>query len=276
MTGRAVGAGIPPFIKWVGGKRGLVEQLLPHLPKQFGRFHEPFAGGAALFFTLRPKRASLSDENERLVRSYVGLRDDTDEVIRLLKTYPHDRAFFEAQRARDIDAESDAEVAAWFIYLNKTGFNGLYRVNSKNRFNVPFGRYAKPNICDVPTLRACAAALSGVRIERCDFERAARRAKTGDLVYFDPPYVPLSATSSFTSYTSGRFDLDAPARLRDTALALAERGVHVLLSNSSSDVVRDLYASRFDLVSVNARRAINSKGDGRRAIPELLIRSRTY
>jgi DNA adenine methylase len=214
----------------------------------------------------------LSDTNPRLIRTYRGLRDDPDGVVRLLRSYPHDKAFFLRLRSSDIDAASDAEVAAWFIYLNKTAYNGLYRVNRRNVFNVPFGDYRRPNICDEPTLRRCAASLRRARIEELDFGQAASRAQPGDLVYFDPPYVPLSKTSSFTSYTSGGFALDEHLRLRDLAVELKDRGVRVLVSNSSAAAVRELYAGAFDVVPVRARRAVNSRAAGRGPITELLMR----
>ncbi len=260
-----------PFIKWAGGKRSLVDQFAPHLPGKFRRYHEPFAGSAALFFHLMPPRAFLSDTNERLIRAYRGLQHDVERVIELLKSYPHDRQFFEALRARDVDDGDDADVAAWFIYLNKTGFNGLYRVNRRNRFNVPFGDYKRPNICNEGRLRDCAARLSRVTLAVEDFETAARRAHKGDLVYFDPPYVPLSATSSFTSYTKHGFDHEAQRRLRDLALELKRRGVHVRLSNSSAPLVYELYAPHFEIVEISARRSINSKGTGRGSVKELFI-----
>lgn len=261
-----------PFIKWAGGKRSLVEQFRPHLPTSFGRYYEPFVGSAALFFSLQPAKASLADTNERLIRTYVGLQNDVDAVIELLRTYPHDRDFFTELRSKPIDQGSDAEVAAWFIYLNKTGYNGLYRVNSKNRFNVPFGDYKRPNICDEARLRDCARRLKGVRLAVQDFEKSARRARKGDLVYFDPPYVPLSATSSFTSYTKHGFGDDAQRRLRDLALELKRRGAHVFVSNSSAPAVYELYGDGFELIEIRARRSINSKGGGRGEITELLIK----
>ncbi|MFN7145828.1 MAG: DNA adenine methylase, partial [Myxococcota bacterium] len=141
-----------PFLKWVGGKRQLLPALGRHVPARFSRYHEPFLGGGALFFHLQPGRAVLSDTNARLIRTWKGVRDHVEDVIGLLAAWPHDRAFFEALRARPIDDASDAEVAAWFIYLNRTGFNGLYRVNRKNIFNVPFGSYANPTICDAELL----------------------------------------------------------------------------------------------------------------------------
>jgi DNA adenine methylase len=261
-----------PFLKWVGGKRQLLAALHAHRPQTFGRYFEPFVGGGALFFDLAPSRAVLADCNERLVRAYVGIRDSVDEVIALLRTYPHERDFYLAFRKRPIDARSDAEVAAWFVYLNKTGFNGLYRVNSRNLVNVPFGRYAKPNICDEVTLRACSAALAGARIVHGDFEQGVKGARAGDFVYFDPPYVPLSATSTFTSYTAAGFGLEDQRRLRDVAWQLKKRGVHVLVSNSSAPAVRALYADGFELVEVAAKRAVNSDPTRRGAVTELLIR----
>lgn len=263
-----------PFLKWAGGKRHLIRQMLPRLPERFGRYHEPFLGGGALFFFLSPRlrrrHAYLADSNLRLVRTYLGLRAQPERVIKLLQSYPHEREFFLEMRSRPIDQQSDAEVAAWLIYLNKTAYNGLYRVNSHDVFNVPFGDYVRPNICDEPTLRACAASLRHARIEQLDFEQAAARAKPGDLVYFDPPYVPLSSTSSFTSYTASGFGPDDQKRLRDLALWLKRRGVHVLVSNSATTAVRKLYED-FEQISVKARRSINSRPDQRGRISELLI-----
>ena len=262
---------VRPFLKWAGGKRRLLPQMLPHLPARFGRYHEPFMGSAALFFHLGPRRAVLSDTNDRLIRAYQGLRDDPDGVIELLSSYRHDRAFFERMRKRNIDARSDVEVAAWLIYLNKTGYNGLYRVNSKNGFNVPFGRYEKPAFYDPDTLRRCSAALAGADIKLEDFAKTTRKAKKNDLVYFDPPYVPLSATSSFASYTKGGFGPEEQERLRDVALELKKRGVWVLLSNSSAPSVWKLYEKDFDIAEVRATRVVNSKASGRGAVTEVLI-----
>jgi DNA adenine methylase len=246
-------------------------ELLRHVPEGHGRYFEPFVGGGALFFQLRPAEALLTDVNERLIRTYIGVRDHVEQVLALLESYPHEEAFFYRLRDVDIDDKSDAEVAAWFIYLNKVGFNGLYRVNRQNRFNVPFGRHKNPAICDEATLRACSAALAGASIEKADFEAAVASAVPGDLVYFDPPYVPLSVTSSFTSYTSSGFGSDAQRRLKQVALDLKQRGVHVLLSNSSAEFVRDLYQTSFTLTEVSATRLVNSKATRRGAITELVI-----
>ena len=241
-------------------------------PRSTSRYFEPFVGGGALFFALQPKRAILTDTNARLVRTYQGVRDNVDRVIRLLSTYPHDRSFFYEFRQTDIDGASDAEVAAWFIYLNKTGFNGLYRVNRENKFNVPFGRYVNPKICDEDNLRRCSVALARAELIVSDFAQVCERARRGDFVYFDPPYVPMSATSSFTGYTADGFGPEAQVRLRDTALRLKARGVSVLLSNSSAPMVRSLYADGFGITDVLATRAVNSKASSRGAILELIIR----
>jgi DNA adenine methylase len=261
-----------PFLKWVGGKRRLLVDLEPHIPKALGTYHEPFVGGGALFFRLAHRPSVLSDTNERLIRTYLGVRDEVEHVIDRLRRYPHDKDFFLRMRARPIDrAKTHAEVAAWMIYLNKTGYNGLYRVNSKNLFNVPFGDYARPTICDAPLLRACSRALAGVELRVDSFERVLSRAKRGDFVYFDPPYVPLSASSSFTSYTSRGFDMREQVALRDVAATLRDRGVSVLLSNSAAPAVRELYREGFHMHEVLAARAINSRGDRRGRIAELVL-----
>jgi len=241
------------------------------MPADFGTYHEPFLGGGALFFSLELENASLSDTNERLVRTWRCVRDQPEELISGLEKCPHDPVFFQAQREREIDAESDVAVATWMIYLNRTAYNGLYRVNAKGRFNVPFGRYDNPTICDADRIRRCSGALRDVSIEHRDFTAVEDQAVAGDFVYFDPPYVPLSASSSFTSYTRNGFTLDDQVRLRDLARDLHARGVHVLLSNSSAPKVYDLYESGFELKEVLVGRAINSKGGGRGKVAELLI-----
>jgi DNA adenine methylase len=269
-----------PFLKWVGGKRQLLSEIEKRLPATYsGRYFEPFVGGGALFFHLTnsathaPKKAFLADTNERLVRAYKGVKNDVEKVLRSLKNRGTSKEeYYRTRNEVDIDAsESDAEVAAWLIYLNKTGYNGLYRVNSKNGFNVPFGRYEKPAFYDPETLRRCSAALSRADIKLQDFEQTTRKAKKNDLVYFDPPYVPLSATSSFASYTKGGFGPEEQERLRDVALALKRRGVSVLLSNSSAPAVWKLYEKDFEIVEVQATRVVNSKANRRGAVTEVLI-----
>ena len=259
-----------PFVKWVGGKRQLLADIRRHLPREFATYHEPFVGGGALFFALSPAKAFLSDSNQRLVRCYNGIKNNVDEVIELLSGYRKSRRLFLQMRKKDIDRGSDAEVAAWFIFLNRTGFNGLYRVNSRNQFNVPYGDNRSPVICNADNLRACQRVLANADIRHEDFATVLDRAKPGDLVYFDPPYVPLSATAYFTSYTANGFSADDQRRLRDVALELKQRGVHVLISNSSA--AADLYNKQdFSLRRVLASRQVNSKADQRGKIAELLI-----
>ena len=260
-----------PFVKWAGGKRKLVRDILRFVPSRFANYHEPFVGGGALFYAIRPSNAFLSDENERLVRTYRGVRDSVEDVIGTLRSYPHSLDFFEQMRKRKIDTGSDVEVAAWFIYLNKTSFNGLYRVNRRNEFNVPFGYYEHPTICDEDALRACSRALKCVSIEHRDYSSVLDKAEQDDLVYFDPPYLPLSTTSSFVNYTKCGFGVADHERLRDVAIQLKHRGVHVVLSNSAHQLVRDLYSPHFAIEDVYAARAINSCGDRRGPIRELLV-----
>jgi len=262
-----------PFLKWAGGKRQLVGELMARMPSSYGTYHEPFIGGGALFFAVAPARAVLSDNNPRLVRTWRAIQGQVDEVIERLGAHRVEESYFYALRNQDIDrAESDAEVAAWMIYLNRTAFNGLYRVNSKGRFNTPWGRYENPRICDAPRLREVSRVLQGVRIELADFTAVGARAEPGDFVYFDPPYEPLSVSSSFRAYTKQGFGPDDQRRLRDLALELKGRGVHVLLSNSSAPLILDLYKDGFELELVAASRAINSVGSGRGAVNEVLVR----
>jgi DNA adenine methylase len=266
------GAGVAPFLKWAGSKRQLLSELRDAMPRKFNRYFEPFVGSGSLFFAVRPAQSVLSDSNLRLIRTYRAIRDDVSSVVGLLHTYPPTREFFEELRARSIDSASDAEVAAWMVYLNRVGFNGLYRVNKSGQFNVPFGSNDTVTVCREPSLRACSAALQGVEILHAPFELAVKDAQRGDFVYFDPPYVPLSVTSSFRTYTQDGFDSQDQVRLRDLALELKSRGVQVLLSNSSAPEVEALYAEGFEISRVSARRNINSKASGRGAVQELLIR----
>ena len=263
-----------PFLKWAGGKGQLLGDLVARMPERFGAYHEPFIGGGALFFRAAPARAVLTDTNARLVRTWRAVQQDVEGVLERLEAHRavHSKDHFLALRQRDIDAEGDADVAAWMIYLSKTAFNGLYRVNSRNIFNVPWGRYKNPTIADHENLRACSAALKDATIERADFATVLDRAVPGDFVYFDPPYVPLSASSSFTAYTQDGFSMADQVRLRDLALALKAKGVAVLLSNSSAPAVRELYADGFVVEEVSATRNINSVGSGRGRVAELVMR----
>jgi DNA adenine methylase len=261
-----------PFIKWAGGKGQLLSSFAAHFPptEKIGRYFEPFMGGAAVFFHLQPQRSFLSDSNSDLVDLYTIVRDDVETLIDALKSHRNKETYYYKIRAQNPATLSPVERAARLIFLNKTCYNGLYRVNSNGGFNVPFGNYLNPNICDAENLRAASLALQYAEICQSDFEQAVSSAKKGDFVYFDPPYQPISRTSSFTSYTSGRFDDSEQERLANVFRSLAKRGCYVMLSNSNAPLIKELYAD-FNIHQVLARRAINSKGAGRGKIIERLI-----
>ncbi len=272
-----------PFIKWAGGKTQLLPALLRHVPAQFGRYHEPFIGSGALFFQLqalgRLDHALLSDANPELIMLYSVVRDAPDELIAALQvhtTRATDRDYYydvrSWDRRPDWTQRGAVERAARMIFLNKTCFNGLHRVNRKGQFNVPFGRYEQPTVCDVSNLRAASEALQGVELLVDDFTGVLQRAAVGDLVYFDPPYVPRTATSSFTAYTRDTFDVQQHRQLAEVFMQLTQRGCTVLLSNSATPLVQELYAG-FSMAEVPARRVINSAGSKRGAVPELIVRS---
>lgn len=265
-----------PFIKWAGGKRQLLPELRKHRPEMFRRYFEPFIGGAALFFDLEPTGgAILGDMNPHLVNAYEVVRDEVDALIHKLLQYKeqHCEEFYYDVRDVIFDGD-DVTRAANFIYLNKTGYNGLYRVNRDGGYNVPFGRHKNPGIFEPDNLRACSQALQGVRVMANGFQVTVEQAERGDFVYFDPPYVPVGGEADFTSYTADGFTLQDQARLRDCALELKKRGVFVLLSNSDTPQVRQLYRHKdfgFEMRRIEAKRAINSSVDKRGPVGELLI-----
>lgn len=261
-----------PFLKWAGGKGQLLEQLRPLLPESHERYFEPFVGGAALFFALRPKRATLTDVNEELIDCYRAVRDRVDEVIAALGNHTYEQTHYYRIRELDPGALSPPERAARTIFLNRTGFNGLYRVNNSGRFNVPFGRYVNPSICNPPQLRACSAALRGAIIEVGDFEAILEHAGRGDFVYLDPPYSPVSSTSNFTSYNAGGFGFHHQKRVANLFASLDARGVRVMLSNSDDPEIPPLY-SGFQIDRVEALRSINSKSAARGRVGEIVIRN---
>jgi DNA adenine methylase len=260
-----------PFLKWAGGKSQLLEQLSAFLPRSFAGYYEPFLGGGAVFFSLgRHRPAFLSDVNDELVLCYRAIRDQVEEVIEVLGTHTYDRDHFYEVRDRDPEHLSIPERVARTIFLNKTAFNGLYRVNSQGKFNVPFGRHRKPLICDRETLLACSEALKGVWIDTLDFASATESASKGDFVYFDPPYVPTSDTSYFTSYVPGGFGWDSQLKLAALVAQLDARKVKVMLSNSDVPALRKLYAG-YRVESVTATRRINSRVEGRGSIGEIVV-----
>jgi DNA adenine methylase len=263
-----------PVLKWAGGKTKLLPELINRIPANFERYHEPFVGGGALFFELiaqgKLTTAFLSDVNQSLVDVYVALRDYVDEVIKTLKQHRHDEDSYYAIRALKPDQLSLPERAARIIYLNKTCYNGLYRENRAGEFNVPFGRYKNPTICDEPNLRAVSRVLQSVDIARHHFSTVLETAHPGDFVYFDPPYHPISTTANFTSYNRNGFGEEDQIQLRDVFSELLQRGVKAMLSNSDTPFIRELYAG-YTISRVYAPRAVNSKGTSRGKVAEVLV-----
>lgn len=267
-----------PVLKWAGGKSRSLADILSELPERIETYYEPFVGGAAVFFALssakRFRRAVLSDRNADLIDVYVGLKRDAEAVIRVLRGYRYERDEYYRVRALDPAGLAPEERAARIIFLNKTGYNGLYRVNSRGLFNVPFGRYKNPTFCDPENLLAAAAALRRVRLEVGDFETTCLSAERGDAVYFDPPYYPVSKTASFTAYHKNAFGRPEHERLARAFEKLADRGVAVVLSNSDTPYTRRLF-SGWNVRKVAVSRPINSNASLRGAVHELLVTSQS-
>jgi DNA adenine methylase len=263
-----------PFLKWAGGKTQLLAELHSRLPARFESYHEPFVGGGALFFSLQLQNARLGDINEQLIDCYRVVQTNVEPLIRQLRQWQEqiDKESFYRIRGLNERRLGAVKQAARMIYLNKTCFNGLHRVNRRGLFNVPYGRYKNPFVCDEKNLRAVSIALQGVDLRAGPFESVLDNASAGDFVYFDPPYQPLSATSSFTSYSPESFGESQQRRLAEVFRSLDDRGCRILLSNSNTPLIRELYA-RYHVETVFARRAINSKGDRRGRISELLVRN---
>ena len=272
-----------PVVKWVGGKRQLLERLMPLFPETYTTYCEPFIGGGAVLFSMQPKRAIINDYNHELINVYRVVRDNLDELLELLYIHQANNSseYYYEVRAWDRDEYlnkmTNIEKAARIIYLNKTCYNGLYRVNSAGQFNSPYGRYKNPKILDVELINDISKYLNEneITILNGDFEKCVESAKTGDFVYFDPPYAPVSATSAFTSYTHEGFGTEEQIRLRDVFVDLTQKGVKVMLSNSDVGAIRELYDNieGVNITVVNATRMINSDASKRGKINELIIRN---
>ncbi len=272
-----------PFVKWAGGKRQLIPILNENLPETFGTYFEPFLGGGALLFHMLTERqsqkCSISDLNSDLVLSYTTIRDRTEALITSLKN--HEKNYQKDSKSyyysiRESNPRSQIEKTSRLIFLNRTCFNGLYRVNSKGKFNVPLGKYSNPNIVNEDNLRSVSHILqsSKVAIQCRDFESVLRDAKKGDLVYFDPPYQPVSDTANFTSYTNKDFTYDDLSRLAELCMDLDSKGCRVLLSNSNSKEVADMFSAKpWTVNKIRANRSINSNSKKRTGHFELLIRN---
>lgn len=269
---------LQPFTKWTGGKRQLLGELRSYMPETYGRYFEPFVGGGALFFDLAPEQAVINDFNEELINAYRQIKNNPAELINLLIKHKENNSkdYYLALRSADRDGRisrmTGVERAARILYMLRVDFNGLYRVNSKNQFNVPYGRYKNPKIVDVDLLYQISEYLNenDIEILQTDFAEAVKGAQTGDFVYFDPPYIPLNETSSFTSYTHEGFSYEEQVRLRDTFKELTERGVYAMLSNSSSPLVEELYKD-FNIYFVEAQRTNGAKSSSRGKISEIIV-----
>jgi len=264
-----------PFLKWAGGKRQLIPQMDEFFPKNYNKYIEPFIGGGAVFFHLLPETSIISDNNPDLINCYNVIKEDVEGLIKSLKKHKYEKDYYYDIRALDRDQNkyaelSDIEKASRSIYLNKSGYNGLYRVNSKGFFNVPFGRHKNPKICDEENLRKVSQVLKNVRIYLGSFEICLDLAEEGDFIYFDPPYFPLSDTALFTSYTKDNFDKSSQLKLFDVFKELNERGCYIMLSNSYSEFIIELY-KEFKIITLKAKRNINSNSQKRGLINEVLI-----
>lgn len=272
ITNRKIKPKPRPPVKWAGGKGQLLAQLEPLFPEGFQNYHEPFVGGGAVFFYLLPKKASLIDNNKELINFYLVVRDNLEALLQDLPRHINEKSYYYKVRALNPEEMDPVKRASRFLFLNKTSFNGLWRVNRKGEFNVPFGYYKKPRIIDEPNLRLVSSTLQDTEITLGDFALVLEKAQRGDFIYFDPPYHPLSETSSFTSYTAKDFGEEDQKRLADVFRTLDQRGCLVMLSNSDTPFIRELYDS-YNISIVKARRAINCRSNKRGPVNELVVRN---
>ena len=272
-------AQVAPVLKWVGGKRQLLNEMIPLLPRNISVYCEPFVGGGALFFYLQPKDAYINDINSDLILVYKVIRDNADSLIATLQKFKNRAEDFYSIRNWDRNKAryhslSDVKKAARMIYLNKTCYNGLFRVNSAGEFNSPFGYYHNPNIVNAPTLKAVSSYLNSAKIHltSLDYAEVLKKLPKGSFVYLDPPYDPLSETSNFTGYVKGGFSHDDQIRLRKSCDCLTKRGIQFMLSNSATDFIKKQY-SAYNIKIVKAKRSVNSVASKRGEIDEVVIRN---
>ena len=272
---------VSPVLKWVGGKRQLISDIEPLIPKSISTYVEPFVGGGAVLFHLQPKKAIINDYNQELMNVYQVIKDKPNELIEVLQEHKglnSEDYFYEIRsldRSENYENMTDVEKAGRVIYLNKTCFNGLFRVNRAGFFNTPYGKYKNPSIVNEVTIKAVSNYFNSAKIKFLtgDYKEALRRLRRGAFVYFDPPYVPISSSSSFTGYTEHGFDYEKQVELRDECLKLHNRGVKFLQSNSYSPEILELYSDQkvFNIEIVKAKRSINSQVDKRGEISEVLV-----
>ena len=269
-----------PFLKWVGGKGQLLEQLSDLFPKKYNAYFEPFVGGGAVFFALEPKKAYINDINKTLMQTFIHIKKDVGKVIKELKKIEKEflskdekkrkEFYYLIRKKYNLLKPTDFKKSLCFLFLNKTAFNGIYRENSSGGFNVPMGSYKNPQIVNEENLELVSKRLSKTKITSVSFIDAVKNAKAGDFVYFDPPYYPLSETSKFTTYHKDDFSKDDQIKLRDLFVKLDKKGVYVMLSNSSAPFIKEIY-SKYKQIPVYANRMINSNSSKRGKISEVVI-----
>ncbi len=270
---------VAPVLKWVGGKRQLIETFSPLLPKRIPSYCVPFVGGGALLFHLQPNTAYVNDINKDLIGVYAVIKQNVDGLIEELKKHKNEADYFYSVRNWDRDKEkyqslSDVEKAARILYLNKTCYNGLYRVNNAGEFNSPYGYYRNPNIVNAPVLRAVSAYFNAadIHFSSIDYSEVLSSIKKGTFVYIDPPYDPVSETASFTGYAKGGFSKNEQIRLRQCCDELNRRGIKFMLSNSATPFIMEQYAG-YNITVVQAKRAVNSVGSKRGGVDEVVVRN---
>lgn len=270
---------LSPVLKWVGGKRQLLNDIIPMIPKNHLTYVEPFVGGGAVLFELQPKKAIINDFNSELINVYTIIRDYPEELIKELQFHKENNTSEHFYDVREYDRKPDIfsqmtsiQKAARVIYLNKTCYNGLYRVNSSGQFNSPYGKYKNPNIVNETVIRAMSKYFNEnhIVIKNGDFKDTLKGLRRGAFVYLDPPYMPISSSSSFTGYTENGFSKDKQRELKELCDKLDEKGIKFLQSNSDCEFIRKLY-SGYKIKTIKAKRAINSKGTSRGEINEVLI-----
>lgn len=280
MTPRNKDIQARPFLKWVGGKAQLLSQFEQYYPKDFNNYFEPFIGGGALFFNLSPTKAHINDVNTTLISAYKNIKNKPEEVMKILKKLESEykngneeskkELFYKIRDEFNNTSDAELKKSAYLIFLNKTCFNGMYRENSKGGFNTPFGKAKNPTILDRENILLVSKVLKHTKLTSVSFEKAVAEAKKGDFVYFDPPYHPLTETAKFTSYHKDSFTKEDQLKLRDVFDELDKRGCYVMLSNSHTPFINDIY-KKYRRETVMANRAINCKASGRGKIKELLI-----
>lgn len=271
-----------PFVKWAGGKARVIDQILEYFPDSFSGYYEPFLGGGSLYFSISPQKGQLNDLNATLIHAYITIRDSSSSLIKDLKKLQSEYHelddleskslyYYERRKEFNLTRGHSIRKASLFIFLNKTGFNGMYRENSRGEYNIPFGKHPRPLICDEQNILKISKVLKEIKITQGSYEESVLTAKSGDFVYFDPPYAPINTTSKFTQYQAGGFNEEDQIKLRDLCIDLSQKGCYVMVSNSTAPLIDELYSDNFYLHKISVARAINSSGNKRGKIDEYLI-----